>query len=113
MEERPLTPRSDDCRCNNKNQDPLLFKKYFTKYRTVKKLGEGSFGKVYKAEYKGEYYAAKFEERNKGKTSGSRVCFYRESDKRIIMLHNPHPGNIMKRGAIKQLAEQLKDWGEI
>ena len=66
MEERPLTPRSDDCRCNNKNKDPLLFKKYFTKYRTVKKLGEGSFGKVYKAEYKGEYYAAKFEERNKG-----------------------------------------------
>lgn len=54
-----------------------------------------------------------FEERNKGKTSGSRVCFYRESDKRIIMLHKPHPGNIMKRGAIKQLAEQLKDWGEI
>ena len=66
MEERPLTPRSDDCRCNNKNKDPLLFKKYFTKYRTIKKLGEGSFGKVYKAEYKGEYYAAKFEERNKG-----------------------------------------------
>ena len=66
MEERPLTPRSDDCRCNNKIKDPLLFKKYFTKYRTVKKLGEGSFGKVYKAEYKGEYYAAKFEERNKG-----------------------------------------------
>ena len=56
MEERPLTPRSDDFRCDKKNQDPLLFKKYFTKYRTIKKLGEGSFGKVYKAEYKGEYY---------------------------------------------------------
>ena len=54
-----------------------------------------------------------FEERNKGNTGCSCVCFYRQSDKRIIMLLKPHPGNIMKRGAIKQLAEQLKDWGEI
>ena len=38
---------------------------------------------------------------------------FEERNKRIIMLHKPHPGNIMKRGAIKQLAEQLKDWGEI
>ena len=61
-----MTPRSDGFGHNKKNQDPLLYKKYFSKYRTVKKLGEGSFGKVYKAEYNGEYYAIKFEDRTKG-----------------------------------------------
>ena len=34
-----------------------------------------------------------FEEFNKGKTSGSRVKFYRASDQRIILLHKPHPGD--------------------
>ena len=66
MDDRPQTPRSDGFGRNKKNQDPLLYKKYFSKYRTIKKLGEGSFGKVYKAEYNGEYYAIKFEEKSKG-----------------------------------------------
>ena len=66
MEERPMTPRSEGFGQNKKNQDPLLHKKYFSKFRTIKKLGEGSFGKVYKAEYKGEYFAIKFEDRTKG-----------------------------------------------
>ena len=66
MEDRPETPRSEGFGQNKKNQDPLLHKKYFSKYRTIKKLGEGSFGKVYKAEYNGEYYAIKFEDRAKG-----------------------------------------------
>ena len=66
MEDRPMTPRSVGCIEGKKNQDPLLHKKYFSKYRTVKKLGEGSFGKVYKAEYKGEYFAIKFEDKSKG-----------------------------------------------
>ena len=66
MEERPQTPKSEGFGHNRKNQDPLLHKKYFSKYRTIKKLGEGSFGKVYKAEYNGEYYAIKFEEKTKG-----------------------------------------------
>ena len=66
MEDRPQTPRSEGFGQNKKNQDPLLHKKYFSKYRTIKKLGEGSFGKVYKAEYNGEYYAIKFEDRAKG-----------------------------------------------
>ena len=65
MEDRPQTPRSEGFGQNKKNQDPLLHKKYFSKYRTIKKLGEGSFGKVYKAEYNGEYYAMKFEDRTK------------------------------------------------
>ena len=66
MEERPISPRSVGCIEGKKNQDPLLYKRYFSKYRTVKKLGEGSFGKVYKAEYKNEYFAIKFEDKSKG-----------------------------------------------
>ena len=66
MEDRPQTPRSEGFGHNSKNKDPLLHKKYFSKYRTIKKLGEGSFGKVYKAEYNGEYYAIKFEDKTKG-----------------------------------------------
>lgn len=54
-----------------------------------------------------------FEEFNKGKTSGSRVKFYRASDKRIILLHKPHPGDNMSIGAIKDLAARLEKMGEI
>ena len=42
-----------------------------------------------------------FEEFHKGKTSGSRVKFYRKKDQRIILLHKPHPGDEMSIGAIK------------
>ena len=42
--------------------DPLLNTLFFSKYKTVKKLGEGSFGFVYKALYDDEYYAMKFED---------------------------------------------------
>lgn len=54
-----------------------------------------------------------FEEFNKGKTSGSRVKFYRASDQRIILLHKPHPGDVMSIGAIKDLATRLEEMGEI
>ena len=42
--------------------DPLLDTLFFSKYRTVKKLGEGSFGCVYKAIFDDEYYAMKMED---------------------------------------------------
>ena len=54
-----------------------------------------------------------FEEYNKGKTSGSRVKFYREKDKKVILLHKPHPGEIMKSGAVAALVEFLKSLGEL
>ncbi|MCQ2555257.1 MAG: type II toxin-antitoxin system HicA family toxin [Clostridia bacterium] len=54
-----------------------------------------------------------FEESNKGKTSGSRVKFYRENDQRVILLHKPHPGDIMDTGAVKGLANRLMEMGEI
>lgn len=54
-----------------------------------------------------------FEEYNKGKTSGSRVKFYRESDNKVILLHKPHPGDVMKLGAVKQLVDYLVQIGEL
>lgn len=54
-----------------------------------------------------------FDEFNKGKTSGSRVKFYRVSDQRIILLHKPHPGDVMSIGAIRDLATSLEEMGEI
>ena len=58
---KPPIPRA-------KKKDPLLNEIFFDKYKTIKKLGEGSFGKVYKAEYNGEYYALKFESRSRTKS---------------------------------------------
>ena len=49
-----------------------------------------------------------FAEFNKGKTSGSRVKFYRQSDKKIILLHKPHPGDVMDSLTVKDLVSSLK-----
>lgn len=49
---------------------------------------------------------------NKGKTSGSRVIF-KNGEKRPIMLHKPHPGNIVKLYALRQVLDDLKDAGFI
>ena len=52
---------SNDDEDNKSNKDPIIGKVFFSKYKAIKKLGEGSFGKVYKAEYNGENYAIKME----------------------------------------------------
>lgn len=44
----------------------------------------------------------------KGHTSGSRVMF-KSKDKRPIMLHKPHPGNVVKTYALKQVYNELKE----
>ena len=54
-----------------------------------------------------------FNEYNKGKTSGSRVRFFRESDRAVILLHKPHPEDIMDRGVVSDLVEYLKGIGEL
>jgi serine/threonine protein kinase len=50
---------------NTKN-DPLLGKTILGKYLIIKKIGEGSFGKIYKAESDNQYYALKVEKKRKG-----------------------------------------------
>lgn len=51
-----------------------------------------------------------FTEYTKGKTSGSRVVFIKNGEK--IMLHKPHPGNVMKQYAVRQLVDKLEALGE-
>ena len=52
-----------------------------------------------------------YAEYNKGKSSGSRVMFVRDGIK--ILLHKPHPGNVMKQYAVRQLKDQLESTGEL
>lgn len=47
---------------------------------------------------------------NKGKTSGSRVIF-KDKNGHPIMLHKPHPGNIVKLYALRQVLEELQSKG--
>ena len=54
-----------------------------------------------------------YQEMHKGNTSGSRVMFFRERDKRKILLHKPHPGDIMRRYAVRQFFETLQENGDI
>lgn len=54
-----------------------------------------------------------FQEYTKGRTSGSRVKFYRVSDQAALLLHKPHPGDKMCIGAIEDLLEFLKGLGEL
>lgn len=51
-------------------------------------------------------------EKTKGKTSGSRVMFINQN-KDIILLHKPHPHNIMKRYSVTQLRDYLIRKGEL
>lgn len=54
-----------------------------------------------------------FEEFLKGKTSGSKVKFYRKKDGRVLLLHKPHPGDIMTPGAVKDIVNYLLELGEL
>lgn len=47
----------------------------------------------------------------KGKTSGSRVMFYKED--LSFDMHKPHPGSIVKRGTIKSIYDFLTKKGLI
>ena len=50
-----------------------------------------------------------FSESNKGKTSGSRVRFFRGSDQCAFLLHKPHPGDVLPVAFVRQLAEFVKN----
>jgi hypothetical protein len=47
---------------------------------------------------------------NKGKTSGSRVIF-KQKNMRPIMVHKPHPSNIVRPYALKQVWDDLLETG--
>lgn len=48
-----------------------------------------------------------FSEKNKGKTSGSRVEFVKGSDS--LLLHKPHPSGELKLYQVKQLIVTLRE----
>lgn len=50
-----------------------------------------------------------FKEISSGKTGGSRRKFYNNEKQLMINLHKPHPANIVKNYAIKQIIQKLKD----
>ena len=50
---------------------------------------------------------------NKGRTSGSRVLYYRKEDGAKIMLHKPHPGDVIPEYAVRQLKQKLVDLGDM
>ena len=54
-----------------------------------------------------------YSEKNKGKTSGSRVGFFRQVDNDIILLHKPNPSNEMNIAAVKSLASHLQQNGDL
>ena len=52
-----------------------------------------------------------FKEYNKGRTSGSRVKFYRKTD--ILLLHKPHPRNTLTPAVVEYLLKSLIETGDI
>lgn len=54
-----------------------------------------------------------YEEYNKGRTSGSRVRFYRKEDGHVIDLHKPHPGDVMLPAAVKAVVATLRQNGDV
>ena len=50
-----------------------------------------------------------FSENNKGRTSGSRVSFLRESDNKAFILHKPHPKSILKSYIIEELIDFIRE----
>lgn len=51
-----------------------------------------------------------FIENNKGKTSGSRVAFISHNSEKIV-IHKPHPKNILKTYQINEIIRELKERG--
>ena len=57
-------------------------------------------------------YRLGFSESNRGHTSGSRVEF-QDLFGRKILLHKPHPQDVMDIGTLRDLVNRLKELGEL
>ena len=56
----------NDLSSKNQEEDPMIGKLIFDRYELKKKLGAGSFGSIYSAEYENQQYAIKLEEKKAG-----------------------------------------------
>ena len=54
----------NDSSSSKSSVDDIINRVFFKKYHCIKKLGEGSFGKIYEAVYNSEHFALKFEDIN-------------------------------------------------
>ena len=67
-------------------EDKLLNQVFIGKYKTVEKLGEGSFGMIYKAIYNNQEFAIKFENEKNGQNllqSEAHIMNYLRGRKKI------------------------------
>ncbi len=51
--------------------------------------------------------------KNRGKTSGSAVCFIKQSTGAIFRMHRPHPEKEVCKAAQRDLIKHLREKGEI
>ena len=61
------------------------------------------------AEFEAVLMQLGFEKDDKGKASGSRVRFYNKEKQMQYLVHKPHPSNIVKEKALKDIVDYLTD----
>ena len=92
--------------------EEFFSKLVFSKYKLIKKLGEGSFGKVYKAEYNSKYYAIKFEQREGGQDllkNEATIMSYLKGNPHIPKAHSYGFSGNYNIFVLQLLAKSLED----
>ena len=92
--------------------EEFFSKLVFSKYKLIKKLGEGSFGKVYKAEYNSKYYAIKFEQREGGQDllkNEATIMSYLKGNPHIPKVHSYGFSGNYNIFVLQLLAKSLED----
>lgn len=59
-----MDDRNDEDNANS--EDSMIGTLVFDRYKLLKRLGAGSFGRIYSAEFENQYYAIKLENKNMG-----------------------------------------------
>ena len=93
-------------------EDDIFSKLIFSKYKLVEKLGEGSFGKVYKASYNSKYYAIKFENREEGQDllkNEATIMSYLKGNPHIPKAHSYGFSGNYNIFVLQLLAKSLED----